>query len=152
MTSLNTKEILQLDPWLEPFIPAIESRYSVFQKWKQNIVQSEGGYDAFSKGYLKFGLNVDKDGNVTYREWAPNAKEAYLIGDFSMSLSLRQVLYHQDLTAFSTLDDWNRSSHPMKRDEYGVWSITVPAKSPGVCAIPHESTLKVSPRDLLPLP
>ena len=30
-----------------------------------------------------FGLNVDSENNVTYREWAPNATEAYLIGDFS---------------------------------------------------------------------
>jgi 1,4-alpha-glucan branching enzyme len=26
---------------------------------------------------------VDKDNNVVYREWAPNATEAYLIGEFS---------------------------------------------------------------------
>jgi len=31
-----------------------------------------------------FGLNVDKDNNVIYREWAPNATQAFLMGDFSM--------------------------------------------------------------------
>ena len=31
----------------------------------------------------------------------------------------------------------------MTRDQYGVWSITVPAKH-GVCAIPHDSKIKIS--------
>jgi hypothetical protein len=31
----------------------------------------------------------------------------------------------------------------MKKDQFGVWEITVPPKSPGVCAIPHDSKLKV---------
>lgn len=31
----------------------------------------------------------------------------------------------------------------MKKDQYGVWEITIPPKSPGVCAIPHDSMLKV---------
>lgn len=36
-----------------------------------------------SQGYKKFGLNVDAQNNIHYREWAPNAQQAYLIGDFS---------------------------------------------------------------------
>ena len=80
---LDRKVVLELDPWLEPFLPAIEHRYNLFAKWKNDIVETEGGYDAFSKGYLKFGLNVDDNGTITYREWAPNAVEAVLIGDFS---------------------------------------------------------------------
>jgi hypothetical protein len=31
----------------------------------------------------------------------------------------------------------------MKKDQYGVWEIILPPKSPGVCAIPHDSMLKV---------
>ena len=80
---LDEKAILELDPWLEPFFPGIRARYDLYEKWKAQIQQTEGSYDAFSKGYLKFGFNVAEDGTVTYREWAPNAKEAYLIGDFS---------------------------------------------------------------------
>lgn len=30
----------------------------------------------------------------------------------------------------------------MKQDQFGVWDITVPANSPGVFAIPHDSKLK----------
>ncbi|KIJ56754.1 glycoside hydrolase family 13 protein [Sphaerobolus stellatus SS14] len=114
--------VVKLDSYLEPFIPAIHQRYLKFAQWKGSIVKNEGGYDNFTKGYLKFGLNLQPNGDVVYREWAPNAKEAYLIGDFN---------------------GWDRASHPMKRDEYGVWEITVPAKG-GVASIPHDSKLKIS--------
>jgi 1,4-alpha-glucan branching enzyme len=39
-------------------------------------------------------------------------------------------------------DDWNREELPMKKDPYGVWEITVPAKD-GQPAIPHNSKVKV---------
>ena len=83
----DRKAILDLDPWLEPFIPSIENRYNIYRKWKDNIFDHEGGYDAFSRGFTRFGLNVDDNNQITYREWAPNAKEAVLIGDFSMHFS-----------------------------------------------------------------
>ncbi|KAF8195617.1 glycoside hydrolase family 13 protein [Mycena galopus ATCC 62051] len=81
--ALDPKIVLKLDGYLEPNIPAIVHRHNVFRKWKETIEQHEGGYDNFTKGYLKFGLNIGSNGEVVYREWAPNAKEAYLIGDFN---------------------------------------------------------------------
>ena len=83
--ALDEKSILDLDSWLEPFLPAIAHRHQAFIKWKNTIQEHEGGYDAFTKGYLNFGLNVKEDASVVYREWAPNATEAVLIGDFSSS-------------------------------------------------------------------
>ena len=85
--SYSEKAILELDPWLEPFLPAIAHRYQEFIKWKNTIQEHEGGYDSFTKGHLKYGFNVNEDASVTYREWAPNAIEAVLIGDFSSSLA-----------------------------------------------------------------
>lgn len=119
----DSKSVLQLDSWLEPFLPAIDHRYQTFKKWRDAIHLHEGGYDAFTKGYHKLGLIPNDAGEVVYREWAPNAIEAYLIGDFN---------------------DWNRTSHPLKKNEFGVWEITIPPKSPGVCAIPHDSKIKIS--------
>lgn len=81
--SFDSKSVLELDPWLEPFLPAIARRQKLFEQWKDTINKHEGGYSSFSEGFLKFGLNVDDKGEITYREWAPNAKEAMLIGDFS---------------------------------------------------------------------
>lgn len=98
--SYNDKAILELDPWLEPFLPAIAHRYQSFAKWKNTIQEHEGGYDSFTKGFLKFGLNVNEDASITYREWAPNAVEAVLIGDFSSSPA--QIRLSFSLIEFTT--------------------------------------------------
>ena len=82
-SAFDPKKVLSLDPWLEPFLPAITHRYGRYHQWKDTIEQYEGGYDTFSKGFEKFGLNVTDKGEIVYREWAPNAKEAALIGEFS---------------------------------------------------------------------
>lgn len=39
-------------------------------------------------------------------------------------------------------DNWDRQSHPMKKNQYGVFEITVPAKD-GNVPIPHGSKVKV---------
>ncbi|KAF5393004.1 hypothetical protein D9757_001315 [Collybiopsis confluens] len=122
-TPLDPKIVTAIDGYLEPDVPNIIRRHDLFRKWKNTIEEHEGGYDKFSKGYLTFGLNVEKNGQVIYREWAPNAQEAHLIGDFNR---------------------WDRTSHPMKKDKYGVWEITVPPTSSGECAIPHDSKIKIS--------
>ena len=77
--------VIQLDPWLEPFKDALKKRYSHAQQWIKTINDHEGGLDKFSKGFLRYGFNVQENGDIVYREWAPNATQAFLIGDFSMS-------------------------------------------------------------------
>lgn len=76
--------VVKLDPWLSPFKDSLRKRYSKAQDWITAINKSEGGLDKFSRGTEKFGFNVDKQNNITYREWAPNATQAFLIGDFSI--------------------------------------------------------------------
>ncbi|KAH9939992.1 glycoside hydrolase superfamily [Amylocystis lapponica] len=120
---VTAKAVLDIDPWLEPNVPAIVHRHDAFRKWKTTIAQTEGGYDQFTKGYLNFGLHVADNGEVRYREWAPNAKQAFLIGDFNA---------------------WDRNATPMTKNDFGVWEVVVPPTSPGVCAIPHDSKIKIS--------
>ena len=81
--ALDPEIILGLDGYLRPDIPNLLRRHEKFRKWKDVIEEHEGGYDQFTKGYLKFGFNVGENGGVVYREWAPNAREAYLVGEFS---------------------------------------------------------------------
>jgi 1,4-alpha-glucan branching enzyme len=81
---LDPQVVLDIDPYLKPHIPAIIQRYNSYKRWKDLIELHEGGYDKFTKGYKNFGLNVGPNNEVYYREWAPNAQEAYLIGEFSM--------------------------------------------------------------------
>ena len=79
--------VVQLDPWLSPFKDALRSRYSHAQKWIRTIDDTEGGIEKFSRGYEKFGFKAQENGDITYREWAPNATQAFLIGDFSQSVN-----------------------------------------------------------------
>ncbi|KAL6852231.1 hypothetical protein J3F83DRAFT_764845 [Trichoderma novae-zelandiae] len=116
----TTFSVIQLDPWLGPFSDPLRRRYSKAQDWIKRIDETEGGLEKFSKGTDIFGFNVDEKNNVIYREWAPNAEEAYLVGDFN---------------------GWNYTSHPMKKNAYGVFEIVVPAKG-NQKAIPHNSKVK----------
>ncbi|KAM5382805.1 hypothetical protein ACJZ2D_002196 [Fusarium nematophilum] len=122
--------VVKLDPWLSPFTEALKRRFAKAQEWISNINDTEGGLEKFTKGAEKFGFNVDANNNIVYREWAPNAVDAFLIGDFN---------------------NWDRDSHPMKKDSYGVFEITIPAKN-GEPAIPHNSKVKLPLKISLNLP
>lgn len=115
--------VLDTDPWLEPFAEAISRRYTTAQNWIKQLDQNEQGLLKFSEGYKHFGIHLDPKTNaITYREWAPNAVAASLIGRFN---------------------NWDHSANPMTVNEFGVWEVTVPAVN-GAPAIPHNSSLKIS--------
>ncbi|KAJ1541663.1 alpha-1,4-glucan branching enzyme, partial [Nowakowskiella sp. JEL0078] len=100
-------------------------RYYLYKQWVTKIETLEGGYDKFTRGYETFGLNA-VEGGIRYREWAPGAKEAFLVGDFN---------------------DWKVGEYPLKKNEFGVWEIFIPNLSDGKPAIPHLSKIKVSSLD-----
>ena len=75
---------MALDPWLKPYSDALRHRYQGLQKWMKTIEEHEGGLEKFSRGYEKMGFHVADNGDITYREWAPNAVTAALMGDFSI--------------------------------------------------------------------
>lgn len=83
---LTIAGVVQLDPWLSPFKDALRSRYSHAQKWMKTIDETEGGLEKFSRGCEKYGFIVHDNGDITYREWAPNATQANLIGAFSTTI------------------------------------------------------------------
>ncbi|MFA6872344.1 MAG: 1,4-alpha-glucan-branching enzyme, partial [Bacteroidaceae bacterium] len=76
-------DLIQRDPWLEPFEKAIVGRYQHTMD-KEHALTQEGKIKLtdFSSGYLYFGLHRTETGWV-FREWAPNATSIYLVGDFS---------------------------------------------------------------------
>ncbi|KAK4100988.1 glycoside hydrolase family 13 protein [Parathielavia hyrcaniae] len=115
--------VLKLDPWLSPFQDTLKRRYSKAQEWITRIKDTEGGLDKFSKGTDIFGLRVLGDGTVVYREWAPNAVKASLVGDFNK---------------------WDNTAHPMTKNEFGVFEITIPPTADGHPAIPHNSKIKIT--------
>jgi 1,4-alpha-glucan branching enzyme len=111
--------ILHTDPGLEKFKDHFKYRMRRYTDQKKLFEKHEGGLAEFSKGYLKFGFNR-REGSIVYREWAPAALEAQLIGDFN---------------------GWDGSNHKMEKDQFGVWSIKIP-DSGGSPAIPHNSRVK----------
>lgn len=77
----ETLNIIKNDPWLEPFAKAIEGRH-LHAIAKEKELVGKKSLSEFASGYLYYGLHFDSPEWV-FREWAPNAKEIYLIGDFS---------------------------------------------------------------------
>jgi len=78
--------------------------------------------DAFTLSYQKFGLNPTPSG-ILYHEWAPTPKRAFLMGEFN---------------------NWNQTSHELKKLDFGHWEILVPNKEDGSPGIPHDTKVKVS--------
>ncbi|KAI9318529.1 1,4-alpha-glucan-branching enzyme GBE1 [Dichotomocladium elegans] len=113
-----------LDPWLNPFRDALRARYSHYKRF-ENQIEEAGGYDKFTQGYKYFGFNVGSDGTITYREWAPNAETASLVGDFN---------------------DWDVNAHPMTRSRQydNVFELVLPPSASGEPAIPHGSKVKIT--------
>lgn len=76
-------KLIKNDPYLAEFAPAIEGRHMNYLKKLSELTNSgKMSLSDFASGYLYFGLHKTDNGWVI-REWAPNAKAIYLIGDFN---------------------------------------------------------------------
>ena len=96
-------DLVRNDSWLEPFEDAIRGRHD-HALYKLNELTNNGKQTLsdFASGYLYFGLHKTDRGWV-FREWAPNATDIYLIGDFN---------------------DWKETEkYRMKRLKNGNWEI-----------------------------
>ena len=109
--------ILSIDPYLKPYYADIALRMHLNTEVRRKLLGDKADLSAFANGYLYFGFNRTADGWV-YREWLPGADEAYLIGDFNA---------------------WNRTSHPLRRIEGGVWEIELE----GADALKHGQFVKL---------
>lgn len=97
-------------------------RHGIAKEWLQRIENSEGGVEAFSKGYEYYGLHIRADKSVVAREWAPAAQQLYLTGDFN---------------------NWQWEATPFKKLPFGKWELILPPKKDGTCQIQHMSEVKV---------
>lgn len=108
------------DPYLTPYKNTINQRAEDLKRTLAEI-NSFSTLEEFSRSYESMGFSVSPS-CITYREWAPGAKEAFLIGEFN---------------------NWDRNKHPMKRDEFGVFTITLNHIN-GAPAIQHGTKVKIS--------
>ena len=98
--------IIQEDPWLNPYNQDVHERFGRYKKALYEIEQAEGSLLNFARGHHYYGINFDSQQNGWfYREWAPNAEKLFLTGDFN---------------------NWDRYSHPLKRNFKGDWEIFLP--------------------------
>jgi 1,4-alpha-glucan branching enzyme len=107
-TPPDIDRLIALDSWLGPYRDRLRWRADHYWYVRSRIEEQGGIMGTISQGHLYFGFNRgERDGRpgVWYREWAPSASSLYLVGDFN---------------------DWNRDSHPLQRDEWGVWSLFLP--------------------------
>ncbi len=102
--------LVKHDSWLEPFEDAIRGRHE-HALYKLNQLTNNGRQTLsdFATGYLYFGLHQTEKGWVL-REWAPNATDIYVVGDFN---------------------DWREDEkYRMKRlKNSGNWEIRLPARA-----------------------
>ncbi len=107
MAEYTPKNILKIDPYLEPFEKDIDLRLKLFEAKKREILKEYNSVEEFADAYKYFGFHRTVDGWV-YREWAPAAEEMYLCGDFN---------------------NWNTESHPLEKLENGIFEIELKGRN-----------------------
>ncbi len=93
--------VLELNPQLQPFAGDIDMRMEYYRNTKARLLPEGGSLVDFANAHQYFGFH-HVDGGWYYREWAPAAYQLYLEGEFN---------------------DWNQTSHPMKKLDDGVWEL-----------------------------
>lgn len=78
---MSVKNLVDLDPWLEPHAEAIQQREKYISD-KLQIILADQSPTNFALGFHYFGLQKTNDG-WSFREWAPNATRVVMVGDFS---------------------------------------------------------------------
>jgi 1,4-alpha-glucan branching enzyme len=128
---INNIKLLEIDPWLEPFAEHIKFRIDKYTATKKTLLGNMRKFKSFANAHLYYGFHLSREGWY-YREWAPEAEELNLIGEFN---------------------NWDTQSHPLKKMENGNWEIFIP----GTKSLQHLSKVKVRvkakgiARDRLPL-
>ncbi len=98
--------LLNNDPWLEPATEEIEARYDRFQNTLKEIESNSKSLNEFANAHQFYGFHYDKKlKGWFYREWAPNAQDVYLFGDFN---------------------NWQRYVNRLTPNRSGQWEIFLP--------------------------
>ena len=74
--------LIRNDSGLQDFADAINGRHEQAVRKMAELTNGTNNLSEFASGYLYFGLHKTEDGYVL-REWAPNATEIYVVGDFN---------------------------------------------------------------------
>ena len=99
-------DIVKNDSWLDPFKDVITSRHDCFLKKEKELMQNDKlTLSEFASGHHYFGLHKTSN-EWLLREWAPNATNIFLIGEFN---------------------NWTKAElYRKKRLDNGVWELKLP--------------------------
>jgi 1,4-alpha-glucan branching enzyme len=123
MNQIEPFAIIQEDPWLTPYEQDVHQRLDRYQQARNEIEAAAGSLLNFATGHQYYGIHFDAvNKGWTYREWAPNAQQLFLIGDFN---------------------GWDRTAHPMERNPQHDWEIFLPFETYKKSFI-HGSRVKVT--------
>lgn len=89
----------------------------------ETFKEAEGGILNIGRSYKNFGLNLQENGDITYKEWAPAANSISVFGDFN---------------------GWNREEFRCGKDGFGQFTCTIKANPDGTPRIPHNSKYKIN--------
>ena len=118
----DLERLYEGDKLLREYESDILQRWQRFRDWESRVSEGEGGLAQFARAYADWGIVQRASGDVTVREWVENGAEVALVGDFN---------------------GWDRTRHVCTRDEYSVFSLTVPPLADGSPAVPHGSEVKL---------
>jgi 1,4-alpha-glucan branching enzyme len=115
---MKPESFYKSDPWLQAFTGIIDKRIAKCNAKEQELA-ANGSLSDFALGHYYYGLHRNNDCWV-FREWAPNAKSIFIIGNFT---------------------GWEeRQEFMMNRiNSNGDWEITLPLDS-----LKHEDLYKLS--------
>ena len=78
---MRAKTLVEIDPWLKPYAAELWERQQLIQRRVDGLLGGQAPAQ-FALGFHHFGLRRTAD-DWTFREWAPHARRAVLVGDFS---------------------------------------------------------------------
>jgi 1,4-alpha-glucan branching enzyme len=117
-------DLIRADPWLKPYAGRLLLRHENFKNRLAELAPDGDVLGEITQAHRYFGFNhgtLKGVPGVWYREWAPGAQKAFLTGEFN---------------------EWDRKSHPMACNEYGIWSIFLP-QSQYADKLVHGSRVKI---------
>jgi len=95
------KSPLFQDKGLAPYSNKLVERYHQFIDTKKKLIATNKSLIDFANGHQYYGLHKT-DSGWTFREWAPNAKKIYLVGEFNYWKQYETFR----LTRLGTNGDW----------------------------------------------
>jgi len=86
MTKKNQFEVINQDPYLQPFESNIKYRMDKFNELLSTLEKNEGSLLNFSRSYTHMGLQIKEGNIIEYKEYAPGALSLSIVLKYKLIL------------------------------------------------------------------